>query len=221
MHCLLNIVGLFIQPFATLANRSAQLPRLTLWVCINAVCLAVQMLGIIPALRWFLTMLTQQGPGSISQYHFYTAAMIPCHIQSPWNISFQVCRAKTFRDVHERLQGNGPFRASGIHFSSKEHIALSSEITVSTMIGLSLRKHVANEHSRHIRTDGKLQTDTLISWDSAQAKCAMRECSSASIFAHIYSSFHPTCCASTFLSHFSFLLFCLKFLHPFRTFFMS
>lgn len=81
----------------------------------------------------------------------------------PIAVKYQVCSARTGRDVHERLQGNGPFRASGIHFSSKEHAALSSEITVSTMIGLSLRKHVANEHSRHIRTDGKLKTETLLS----------------------------------------------------------
>lgn len=204
---------LFTQPIATLAYWSAQLPRLTLWGCISAVSLAVEkMLGIIPTLGWFLNMLTQQGPGSILTFLYSCYGSVPHELRREITASKF---ARTGRDVRERLRGNGPFRASGIHFSSK----LSSEITVSTMIGLSPRKHVANEHSRHIRTDGKLKTETLL---SRMRRCTGQMCNARMFFSiHLCTHIYPTCCAATFSSHFSFLLFCRNFLDPFRSFFMS
>ncbi len=172
------------------------------------------MSGIRPTLRWFLTKLTQHGTGSISDPHFYTAAVIRCHVQSQWNISTQVCSGEQEQQEGKKLVKFALKRA--LLFKANKAFKLQTNAGSlflkwqSWIWRLSLRKHIANEHSRHIRTDGNLlKTETLLSHmrQSTGQICNVR-CSLASILPHTFTLLHPSCCAAPHLA-FILIFFCL------------
>ncbi len=163
------------------------------------------MSGIRPTLRWFLTKLTQHGTGSISDPHFYTAAVIQCHVQSQWKISTQVCSGEQEQQEGKKLVKFALKRA--LLFKANKAFKLQTNAGSlflkwqSWIWRLSLRKHIANEHSRHIRTDGNLlKTETLLSHmrQSTGQICNVR-CSLASILPHTFTLLHPSCCAAPHL----------------------
>ncbi len=167
------------------------------------------MSGIRPALRWFLTKLTQHGTGSISDPHFYTAAVIRCHVQSQWNIISPSMREQ------EQQEGKKLVKFTALLFKAKMAFQLQTNAGClflkwqSWIWRLSLRKHIANEHSRHIRTDGNLlKAETLLSHmrQSTGQICDVKWFFSIHLASYIHIAASLLLCCSTSRFHSYFLL---------------